>query len=129
MNDATTWTEAHRREALLYLLARFAESAHVEPCLDDLPREIDACDVDSERGFRRAVVRDVDIDGTDEAVRRVRDFAEGRRIRETWWEVRGGGVTDVRATLATAREIRDNERAVWGRAKAIVRVTRVRRAP
>lgn len=71
------WTEAHRREALRYLLATIGRDADEH----DLPIAITRLDVDTEEHFRRAVVRLVDLDGEERGVRRVRALAERRLVR------------------------------------------------
>ena len=69
MSDENAWTDEHTRKALRYLCA------HVD--VGSLSVSIERSDVDSEGGFRRAVVRWIDIFGEDAAVAAVRHVHRG----------------------------------------------------
>ena len=128
------WTEAHQREALRYLGKALSEDGDTA----DLPLAIMRHDVCDEEGFRRAVVRLVDLDGEERAVARVRGLAEGRLVRETserWDAQRSDGDADTfagreeaRAFLAPDDGLDEHGNPAAKKHLARVRVTRVRRA-
>lgn len=69
------WGPEHWNEALRFIGRWLASGKGVS-----LPLTINPCDVNTEDGFRRFVVREIDINGEEAAVCAVRDFVErGRR--------------------------------------------------
>lgn len=91
-----------------------------------MPITIRRRDIASETGFRRAIVREIDVDGQEIAVRRVRSFAEGRLVRETWFRV---GLVWYREHDRAASEALALRMPVFRVGlMPVFRVTRIRRA-
>ncbi len=130
------WTDAHRREALrrTYEIAvAVVDNAAPFSCDYDW-RPVALAALESEAEWRRALAyvgcgTMLTSTRVDREVRRVRDIAEGRLMREMVWHVRGVGIGHeaVFAKRDEARAMRDAYTSGVHGAPEIVRVTRYRR--